>query len=83
VLLDVVLPDLSGYDVLRILQTTPATASVPVVMLTVQPERALAANLGAVDVVAKPIDLALLTQAVEHALSERTADGDPRVAVAR
>jgi signal transduction histidine kinase/ActR/RegA family two-component response regulator len=83
VLLDVVLPDLSGYDVLRILQTTPATASVPVDMLTVQPERALAANLGAVDVVAKPLDLALLTQAVEHALSERTADGDPRVAVAR
>jgi CheY-like chemotaxis protein len=82
VLLDVVLPDLSGYDVLRILQTTPATASVPVIMLTVQPERALAANLGAVDVVAKPLDLALLTQAVEHALLERPADGGQRLAVA-
>jgi signal transduction histidine kinase/ActR/RegA family two-component response regulator len=81
VLLDVVLPDLSGYDVLRILQTTPATASVPVIMLTVQPERALAANLGAVDVVAKPLDVALLTQAVEHALLERAPDAGARLAV--
>ncbi len=81
VLLDVVLPDLSGYDVLRILQTTPATASIPVIMLTVQPERALAANLGAVDVVAKPLDIALLTNAVEHALLERALDLGPRFAV--
>jgi len=81
VLLDVVLPDLSGYDVLRILQTTAATASIPVIMLTVQPERALAANLGAVDVVAKPLDIALLTNAVEHALMERALDLGPRLAV--
>ena len=82
VLLDVVLPDLSGYDVLRILQTTPATASIPVVMLTVQPERALAANLGAVDVVAKPLDLAVLTKAVEQVLLEHAPEG-PRLVVAR
>jgi CheY-like chemotaxis protein len=82
VLLDVVLPDLSGYDVLRILQTTPATASIPVVMLTVQPERALAANLGAVDVVAKPLDTALLTKTVEHVLLEHTSERPRLAAVA-
>ena len=58
VLLDVVLPDLSGYDVLRILQHSEATRAIPVVMLTVQPERMLARGLGAVDVVAKPVDAA-------------------------
>ena len=81
VLLDVVLPDLSGYDVLRILRTTSATAAIPVIMLTVQPERALAANLGAVDVVAKPVDLDQLTRAIEHALLERSPTGTARIAV--
>jgi signal transduction histidine kinase/CheY-like chemotaxis protein len=72
VLLDVVLPDLSGYDVLRILRTTAATAAIPVIMLTVQPERALAANLGAVDVIAKPFDLDHVTRAIDHALLDRS-----------
>lgn len=71
VLLDVVLPDLSGYDVLRILRASNSAATIPVIMLTVQPERALSANLGATDVVAKPFDVAQLTRAVEHALAEQ------------
>ncbi len=81
VLLDVVLPDLSGYDVLRILRTTNATAAIPVIMLTVQPERALAANLGAIDVVAKPVDLEQLTRAVEHAVLDRSATASTLIAV--
>ncbi len=77
VLLDVVLPDLSGYDVLRILRGSAATAGLPVIMLTVQPERALATNLGAVDVVGKPLDVDRLTSAVEHALAAHgRASGD-------
>ena len=82
VLLDVVLPDLSGYDVLRILRTTVATSAIPVIMLAVQPERALATNLGAVDVVGKPLDLDRLTYAVEHALQERHTDTELRIAMA-
>jgi signal transduction histidine kinase/ActR/RegA family two-component response regulator len=70
ILLDVVLPDLSGYDVLRILRTTAATSAIPVIMLTVQPERALATTLGAFDVVGKPLDLDHLTRAVAQALEE-------------
>lgn len=83
VLLDVVLPDLSGYDVLRILRTTGATSSVPVIMLTVQPERALAASLGACDVVAKPVDLEQLRQAIEHALRDREVEPIERRAASR
>lgn len=81
VLLDVVLPDLSGYDVLRILRTTAATTTIPVIMLTVQPERALSANLGAVDVVAKPLDVAHLTRVVEQALMDRRVPDAARLAV--
>lgn len=83
VLLDVVLPDLSGYDVLRILRTTGATSAVPVIMLTVQPERALAASLGACDVIAKPVDLEQLRRAIEHALQGREVEPIERRAASR
>lgn len=82
VLLDVVLPDLSGYDVLRILRTTAATATIPVILLTGQAERAVAANLGAVDVVKKPLDLDQLTAAVGNALAERGGTMQLHAAVA-
>jgi signal transduction histidine kinase/ActR/RegA family two-component response regulator len=73
VLLDVVLPDLSGYDVLRILRHSAATCGIPVVMLTVQPERELAASLGAAAVVAKPVDIDELRRALERTLRRRLA----------
>jgi DNA-binding NtrC family response regulator len=47
----------------------------------VQPERAIAANLGAADVATKPLDLEHLTRAVEHALAER-ATPPARTAIA-
>ena len=81
VLLDVVLPDLSGYDVLRILQHSEATRRIPVVMLTVQPERTLARGLGAADVVAKPVDVDELRRAIERTLRPPAAGAALRVAV--
>ena len=81
VLLDVVLPDLSGYDVLRILQHSEATGGIPVVMLTVQPERELAWRLGATDVVAKPIDIDELRRAVTRTLRRRAPGSGLRVAL--
>lgn len=56
VLLDLVLPDISGYDVLRILKNSPDTAAIPVVVLSIEPERELARRLGAWDALQKPID---------------------------
>ncbi len=81
VLLDVVLPDLSGYDVLRILQHSEATRHIPVVMLTVQPERVLARGLGAADVVAKPIDVEALRRVIERTLRPPESGVALRVAV--
>lgn len=83
VLLDVVLPDLSGYDVLRILRTTGATSGIPVIMLTVQPERALAMSLGACDVLGKPIDLDHLRRAIDHVLQDGANDRMERRAASR
>ena len=72
VLLDVVLPDLSGYDVLRILQHSAATGDIPIVILTVQPEPELASALGATAVLAKPIDIDALRELIERILGARS-----------
>ncbi|MDI4634915.1 response regulator [Pelomonas sp. V22] len=58
VLLDVMMPDLDGYEVLRRLRADPATAEVPVIFVTAlgatdDEERGLAH--GAVDYITKPI----------------------------
>lgn len=58
VLLDVMMPDLDGYEVCRRLRDNPVTASIPVIFITAlnqetEEEAGLAA--GAVDYVAKPI----------------------------
>lgn len=57
VLLDVVLPDMDGYDVCQGLKANPETREIPVVFLTAKTEEqdeALGFALGAVDYVAKP-----------------------------
>ena len=58
ILLDVVMGGLSGYDVCRELRANERTRSLPVVMLTADPEQDKVAGLeaGADDFVAKPFD---------------------------
>jgi CheY-like chemotaxis protein len=57
VVLDLLLPDIDGYDVLRIFKNTPDMASVPVLVLSIESQRELACRLGAADVLQKPLDL--------------------------
>ena len=60
--LDVMMPGLDGWSVLRRLKEDPATAGIPVVMVTIVDERNLGFSMGAVDYLAKPIDRARLQQ---------------------
>ena len=60
VLLDNRLPDTSGEQILRQLATTPATAAIPVVILSGDSHPATVAELlaaGAADFLAKPFDI--------------------------
>ena len=53
--LDVSMPGLSGIDVCRMLRADPATAAVPVVVVSVVDERARGLEQGATDYLIKPV----------------------------
>jgi adenylate cyclase len=67
-LLDIVMPDMDGYEVLRRLRQQPRTASIPVAFmtsLTQQEQQVLGRELGAVDYLTKPVDVREVTRRVE------------------
>lgn len=59
ILCDIMMPELDGYGVLRILSTTPSTASIPFIFLTAKSEKddfRKGMGLGADDYITKPYD---------------------------
>jgi signal transduction histidine kinase/DNA-binding response OmpR family regulator len=68
--LDVMMPKPDGWDVLTALKADAELCDIPVVMVTVAPERGIGLSLGAVDVLTKPVDRARLT-ALIHRLVRR------------
>jgi CheY-like chemotaxis protein len=76
VLLDVMMPGLSGLDVLRILRTTPAGKDLPVIMATARSDSTdivEALDAGANDYVIKPLDLPVVIARVEAQLRGRAS----------
>jgi CheY-like chemotaxis protein len=55
ILLDLMMPDLNGWDVLQTLRADPRTREIPVVVCSVVSDPELAYSLGANAVIAKPI----------------------------
>ncbi len=55
VILDILLPDISGWEVLRQLKKNEKTADIPVVVISVLSEKEKAISLGAIDYLEKPI----------------------------
>jgi signal transduction histidine kinase/CheY-like chemotaxis protein len=55
ILLDVLLPGLSGYDVLEDLRADPVLGDIPVILITVEDDRARGLRAGATDYLRKPI----------------------------
>jgi len=60
--LDVLMPKTDGWAVLSALKADREVCDIPVVMVTVVPDRGLGLSLGAVDVLTKPVDRAQLTE---------------------
>jgi len=62
ILLDIVMPEMDGYEVCRTLRADPATSFLPIVMITAsgEQEKVVAIESGADDFIAKPFDHAEL-----------------------
>jgi signal transduction histidine kinase/CheY-like chemotaxis protein len=59
--LDVLMPKTDGWAVLSALKADSELCDIPVVMVSVVPDRGLGLSLGAIDVLTKPVDRAHLT----------------------
>lgn len=71
VILDIMLPDINGYEVCRSLRNNLRTSHIPIIFLTQRDERSdqiAGLELGADDYITKPFDLQLLLLRVEGAL---------------
>ena len=73
VLLDIFLPDRSGWRVLQSLKHDPKTQDIPVVVLSVNEDRAHALSLGAAEHIVKPADRDMLAATVMRYARKRPA----------
>jgi two-component system OmpR family response regulator len=84
VVLDLMLPEMSGWDVCRELRRTPQTARIPIIMATARDEvsdRIVGLELGADDYIVKPYDakeLVARVRAVLRRASNRPAESESR-----
>ena len=81
ILLDVMLPDESGYDIVRKLRKRPATQDIPIIMVTAKTtEMDMIKGLdgGADDYIKKPFSIMELIKRVK-ALLRRTAKEEPKL----
>ena len=83
IVLDIMLPDIDGYEVCRNLRTNLRTSHIPVIFLTQKDERSdklQGLELGADDYITKPFDIEELKLRVQGAIkrSERESLTDPR-----
>ncbi|MBS1694178.1 MAG: response regulator [Actinobacteria bacterium] len=74
VILDINLPGITGWDVLAALKADPATAAVPVIVVSVEPGRGRGFSLGAAEYLVKPVRGEHLLTAVSR-LTHRTGEG--------
>ena len=71
ILLDVMMPGMSGFDVCNILRDFPELRTTPIIFLTAvdeMPRKIMGLRLGANDYITKPFDLRELSARVEVAL---------------
>ncbi len=77
ILLDVMMPDMDGYEVCRLLKTDSATKEIPVVFVTAhqdEEERSKGLKLGAVDYLTKPVDPVIVMEKINTYLNAGGTD---------
>ncbi len=74
VTLDVMMPSMDGWAVLSALKADSATASIPVVMMTMVEDRPMGFALGAADYLTKPVDKSRVLDAVSRLVAHKSDD---------
>lgn len=69
--LDVMMPQMDGWSVLRQLKEMPVVAEIPVILLSIVDDRPMGHSLGAADYLTKPIDRRRLLSVLEAHLSDK------------
>jgi putative two-component system response regulator len=76
ILLDIMMPGLSGYDVMRELKASPATRNIPVIFLTAMSaaeDEKKGLEMGAADYITKPISPPIVLARVKTQLENKAA----------
>jgi CheY-like chemotaxis protein len=70
VITDAIMPNLSGQELARLLRQNPKLGSLPIILLTGQPNRNAAANDGSIDVIlTKPVKTEALIECLDNLLT--------------
>ncbi len=82
ILLDIMMPEMDGYELCRILRQDPATAEIPVIFITAlatADEETRGLDAGAVDYIVKPFNPAIVRARVRNHLALKLAKDQLRV----
>jgi CheY-like chemotaxis protein len=80
VLMDIMMPEMDGYEAMRRLREQPRFSELPVIALTARAmkgERERCEAAGASEYMAKPVDPAGLLSTLKHWLARRPREGVP------
>jgi PleD family two-component response regulator len=84
IILDVMLPDVDGWELLERLREHPKTSSIPVIVCTILPQEELALHLGAAAFIRKPVSRQRLLAALDQQLEALSSpEAMPPEAVSR
>ncbi|MBU6409138.1 MAG: response regulator transcription factor [Verrucomicrobia bacterium] len=81
IVLDVMLPEMDGFEVCKVLRLDPVTSRVPIIMLTAKAaeiDRVLGLELGADDYLTKPFSPRELLLRIKKILTRAVAEEKPR-----
>ena len=73
IVLDVMMPELNGFDVAAVLKSDPATMDIPIVILSILQDHERGFRIGVDRYLTKPIDTDLLFREVGSLLEQRTS----------
>ncbi len=81
IILDIILPDISGWEVLHKLKAHEKTKRIPVIVVSVLSEKERAISLGAVDYIEKPVAGHTLIRKIELLVKSGEERGEKKIVV--